>query len=145
MAIELGRIKTKDLPENDYKILGISTRRLSESNGIFAVNFTTIDQVKDNLYNLIMTKKGERLMQPEFGCDLWKVVFQPLVDSEIEGIVESAIISAAERWLPEIDIREIVIDTSDDLKEINSFGVEIAFSLKINPAIGGEIQINIKQ
>ena len=64
MAIELGKVNVVDLAENDYKVLGIWINKGSDSNGIFAVNFTTLTQAKDNLKNLILTRKGERLMQP---------------------------------------------------------------------------------
>ena len=78
MAIELGKVNVNDLTENDYKILGIGINKTSDSNGIFSVNYTTLTQAKDNLKNLILTKKGERIMNSEFGCDVWKVLFEPL-------------------------------------------------------------------
>ena len=31
----------------------------------FALNFTTVDQTKTNLMNLLLTQKGERFMQPK--------------------------------------------------------------------------------
>ena len=65
MAIELGRINVNDLAENDYKSLGIGFGRKSNSNGIFAVNYTTLTQAKDNLINLILTKKGEAAPETE--------------------------------------------------------------------------------
>ena len=37
--------------------------------GMWNKNYNTSAQVKDNLRNLILTMKGERVMQPEFGCD----------------------------------------------------------------------------
>ena len=60
MAIELGKINVADLAENDYKIVGIGINKTNDSNGIFAVNYTTLKQAKDNLTNLIMNRKGER-------------------------------------------------------------------------------------
>ena len=57
MAIELGKVNVTDLTDNNYKILGIGINRRSDSNGIFAVNYTTLTQAKDNLRNLILTKK----------------------------------------------------------------------------------------
>ena len=61
MAIELGKVNVTDLVENDYKVLGIGINTTSNSNGIFAVNYTTLTQAKSNLQNLILTRKGERL------------------------------------------------------------------------------------
>ena len=53
MAIELGRFNKSDITENNYKIVGIAINEKSDSNGAFSVNFTTIDQAKSNLKNLI--------------------------------------------------------------------------------------------
>ena len=84
MAIEYGKVKVVDLVENDYKVLGIGINKSSSTSGAFPVNYTTLMQAKDNLLNLIMTKKGERVGQPEFGCDIWKIIFEPIVEGEID-------------------------------------------------------------
>jgi hypothetical protein len=49
MAIELGKYNVTDIKENDYKVLGVSVNETSNSNGAFAVNFTSINQAKSNL------------------------------------------------------------------------------------------------
>ena len=36
---------------------------------------TVLEQAKSNLRNLLLTTKGERKMQPEFGCNLIDVLF----------------------------------------------------------------------
>ena len=88
MGIELGKINVTDLKENDYKVLGIGINKSSNQGGMFAVNYTTLTQAKDNITNLLMTKKGERLGQPEFGCDIWRVLFEPIVDGEIDDNID---------------------------------------------------------
>lgn len=143
MAIEYGKVKVVDLVENDYKVLGIGINKSSSTNGAFSVNYTTLMQAKDNLLNLIMTKKGERVGQPEFGCDIWKIIFEPIVDGEIDLKVEAAIVSAVNAWLPYIQIDEIVIDYSDENKDSNKFGMELSFSLTSNPNLGESVKINI--
>jgi phage baseplate assembly protein W len=95
MAIELGKVNVTDLTENDYKVLGIGINKASNSAGIFSVNYTTLSQAKDSLQNLILTRKGERLMQPEFGCDVWKLLFEPLVAGNIESSIETSITSGS--------------------------------------------------
>ena len=99
MAIELGKVNVTDLVDNNYKVLGIGINRSSDSNGVFAVNYTTLSQAKDNLINLILTKKGERLMQPNYGCDVWKALFEPLDGNVIETYIENSIIEAVSIWL----------------------------------------------
>ncbi len=143
MAIELGKFNVNDLTQNDYKVLGIGINKKSDSNGIFAVNYTTISQARENLKNLILTKKGERVMQPEFGCDIWELLFEPIVDDVISSQIESSILNAVEIWLPYINIDKIIFDYDENDIDSNKINVDIKFSLKSNPTITESININI--
>lgn len=144
MAIEIGRINTKDLIQNNYKIIGIGINKKSNTNGIFSTNFTTIDQAKSNLINLIMTKKGERLMMPDFGCDIWNVLFEPIIDGSIKDKIENTILDAANSWMPEIEISDIQVNTDNDLIDGNRIEISIGFSMAINPNITDTVQIILK-
>lgn len=143
MAIEIGKVKVDDLVENEYKVLGIGINQSSDSNGIFSINFTTLQQAKSNLKNLILTKKGERLMQPDFGCDIWKVLFEPI--DNIEVSIENAIINAVSIWLPYLNINEIIFDYDDNDIDMNRVSLDIKFSLVSNPALSESIQINVEK
>jgi phage baseplate assembly protein W len=144
MALELGKYNVSDLKENDYKVLGISINETSNSNGAFAVNFTTINQAKSNIQNLILTKKGERLMQPEFGCDIWKILFEPIIEGNIESKIEETILDAVNTWLPYINIDTILFDYDDNDIDTNKIALEIQFSLKSNSSVGSSVTIDIK-
>jgi phage baseplate assembly protein W len=143
MAIELGRVNVADLVENDYKVLGIGINKSSDSNGIFSVNFTTLNQAKDNLKNLILTRKGERLMQPEFGCDVWKVLFEPLDGEAVERVIENSIVEAVSIWLPYLNIDTIVFDYDENDIDNHRIILDIKFSLVSNPNLSETIQINV--
>ena len=143
MAIELGRINVTDLTENNYKVIGIGINRNSDSNGIFAVNYTTLNQAKDSLINLIMTKKGERTMQPEFGCDIWNLLFEPIIEETISIQIENSIINAVEIWLPYLNIDNIIFDYDENDIDSNKINVEVKFSLKSNPSLSESINVNI--
>ena len=141
MAIELGKVNVTDLTDNNYKILGIGINRRSDSNGIFAVNYTTLTQAKDNLRNLILTKKGERLMQPDFGCDIHNILFEQMVD--IENTIEFSITDAVSKWLPYLNINEIIFDFDDNDIDNNRISLDIKFSLVSNPNLLESVQINV--
>lgn len=65
---------------------------------------------QQDLLNEIYTRKGERLMNPNFGCVVWDLLFDPLtenVDDEIERDLNS-IVEKDPRWSNEgIKIREL--------------------------------------
>ena len=142
MAIELGRVKVDDLVENDYKVLGIGVNKRSNSNGIFASNYTTLTQAKDNLQNLILTKKGERTMQPDFGCDVWLVLFEQISDN-IEQRIENSIVDAVSIWLPYLNIDTIIFDYDENDIDNHKIALDIKFSLISNPNLGESVQINV--
>lgn len=144
MAIELGKYNVTDIKENDYKVLGVSINETSTSNGAFAVNFTSINQAKSNLQNLILTRKGERLMQPEFGCDIWKIIFEPIVEGDIESKIEQSILDAVNTWLPYLNIDTILFDYDENDIDSNRLQLEIQFSLKSNSNVGASVIIDIK-
>ena len=145
MAIELGKVKVNDLTQNDYKILGIGINKSSDKGGVFAVNYTTLNQAKDNIKNLILTRKGERLMQPDFGCDVWKVLFEPMDGSIIENQIENYILDAVETWLPYLTITNIIFDYDDNDIDLNRIILEIKFALTSNPNLTETITINVNK
>ena len=143
MAIELGKVNVTDLTENDYKILGIGINKSSDKGGIFAVNYTTLTQAKDNLKNLILTRKGERIMNPTFGCDIWKVLFEQIDGGIIENKIESTILDAVSNWLPYLNIDEIIFDYDNNDIDNNRINLELKFSLISNPNLGESVTINV--
>jgi phage baseplate assembly protein W len=145
MAIELGRVSTKDLADNSYKSLGIGINRRSDSNGIFATNYTTIRQTRDNLINLIMTRKGERVMQPDFGCDIHRLIFEPIYGEDIKDRVIDSIEDAVAMWMPFVSIDNVEFPFDDADIDNNKINVSIKFSLRINQNIKETIQITINQ
>ena len=145
MAIELGKINVTDLKQNNYKVLGIGINTSSNKNGVFATNYTTLSQAKNNLLNLIMTKKGERVMQPEFGCDIWKLLFEPIIRDDIDSKIEFTINDAVKKWLSYLNIDEIVFDYDDASIDKHTISLDIKFSLISNPNMTESLSIEIKQ
>ena len=143
MAINLGNVKVADLWENAHKALGIGINRSSDTAGPFPVNYATIKQAKDNLVNLLLTKKGERLHQPDFGCDIWKVLFEPIIDGTIDTEIERTIIEAVSIWLPYLTVEELVVDYSDVDIDNHNVNIEIVFSLADNRNITDSVTINV--
>ena len=82
------------------------------------MNYATVDQAKANLVNLLLTSKGERVMQPTFGCDIQKVVFETMTD-DIDETIKTVISEAIATWLPYIFINQLTIDLNYDANKLN--------------------------
>lgn len=77
--------------------------------GVFKSTSTTAEQIKYNLINLLLTSKGERLFDPNFGCDLKKLIFDPMSSNDV---VEQMIIPQIDTYLNSIELTNINVDTS---------------------------------
>ena len=65
MAYVVGRKVVKDTKEFDAFAYGITSPLKRGNTGFFEQAFTSFEQAKSNLKNLLSTAKGERLMQPK--------------------------------------------------------------------------------
>ena len=74
---------------------------------------------------------------------IWKILFEQIVDGEIDYEVERVISEAVNIWLPYLEINEIIVDYNDEYKDANKFGVEINFSLKSNRNLSESVTINV--
>jgi phage baseplate assembly protein W len=127
MAIELQKkMVVDDIEYNDYAI-GI-TLPIQIKNTAFNQSFTSIEQIKSNLINLLSTRKGERILQPNFGCDLHSILFNNITDT-LETDIEGTIDEAIEQWLPMVTVEEVLVDRSDMNIDRNYVGVSIKFSV----------------
>jgi len=96
--------------------------------GPFNSTYSTADQIKSNLINLLLTNKGERLYNPEFGADLSKALFEMEVEDTYFYIQELININV-EYFIPEIKITEIQYTPNEDY---NSVSITVKYKLKIS-------------
>lgn len=107
------------------------------SDKLFINNFSTKEQIKSNLINLLLTNKGERIMNPEFGADLKLIIFEAIADEEFD-IIKDLITTSVNIYIPEITLTNIKVDPNPDYNIVN---VGITYQIKIS---GTADQINIQ-
>lgn len=108
-------IRRVNRESNDYGYVGIkfpmNSRDPKIDLGIFNRSISTEDQSVSNFINLLLTKPGERYMQPGFGVGLQLYLFEQNV-LEFQELLEVAIVNQSSIWLPYIDIKNISINGS---------------------------------
>ena len=130
MAIVLGSKLVKDTEKyNDYAI-GI-TLPIQIGNTAFNQSFTTIEQTKSNIKNLLLTKKYERLMQPNLGSGMQELLFE-INDEDLAEKIEIAINNSMETWLPFVVIEDISIEQTNELKDTNQLNVSLKVRIENN-------------
>ena len=83
------------------------------SAGVFGLSYTTEAQAISNLKNLILTSKGERVMQPDFGCMLDGIIFEPNTDVIVRKI-QDGLEEDIKFWLPYIIVDNIHVNRTPD-------------------------------
>jgi len=125
--------------------VGVKLPLGNSQRGMFDQSYTTLEQASSNIKNLLLTMKGERPLQPTFGSDLFKSIFEPMVDDgEIEEKCKTAIEEALDEWLPYIHIEELTFTSTDEEKNNNKFKIAMIFSIKSDPKRFDELTFTIQ-
>jgi len=102
-----------------------------EYNTIFNMSNLTEEQSVSNYINLLMTRKGERYMQPDFGVGLMNYVFEQNTE-EVLAFLEAEIETQAAMWLPYIYNEAIDVVNEPKTADLNEgHGIGIAISFKV--------------
>lgn len=126
MAYESNKKIVIDTEEFNNFAVGITLPIQRGSDGYFAQSFKTFDQVRSNLKNLLLTKRGERILQPEFGSGLHDLLFNPATE-KFEEDLENTINDAIAKWLPYVIVEDINIDISKEQTDNNQAKVSLKF------------------
>ena len=126
MAYELNQKIVIDTEEFNNYAVGITLPIQRGNDGYFAQSFRTFDQVRSNLKNLLLTKKGERILQPEFGSGLHDLLFNPATE-KFEEDLETTINDSVAKWLPYIIVEDINVDISKEQSDNNQAKVSLKF------------------
>ena len=115
------KINPVDLPENEEVAVGIVFP--FNNSGVFFQSYTTKEQVKSNLINLLLTDRGERVNELEFGVGIRRLIFEQDVDrSQLTARIEAGI----EQYIPEIELMNLEIK-----KDPNSHILNIVISYRL--------------
>jgi phage baseplate assembly protein W len=118
------RVNPLDLQKNI--VIGVSLP--FNAPGVFNKTYSTKEQIKSNLINLLLTDKGERIMNPEFGADLRRSLFDNITTTSID-LLRVKIIDAIDIFIPEVELENVDIESNIDNNTLN---VTINYRLRIS-------------
>ena len=120
-----------EINNNEDKFVGIGFPLGFNVEGrLFNQTKTVLDQAKSNLRNLLLTTPGERVGQPDFGCNLIDVLFDQNI-VEISNRVDEIIRESVSQQLPYILINDIFVSSAVD--DSNQWNIQIEFSVTLDP------------
>ena len=123
------------------KYIGITLPITNGNTGMFAQSTSTIQQIKSNYKNLILTKKGERLMQPDFGTDLHRILFENITEDTLDN-ARLTVVQATERWMPFLEIIKFELQNpvNGNPHRIN---INVTYRFRNNPTVTDSITVSV--
>jgi len=103
------RVNPLDLQKN----IAIGVSLPFNGPGVFKSTYTTKDQIKSNLVNLLLTDTGERIMNPNFGTNLKRFLFEGITDSNLETLKDN-ILNSILSYISEITVTNIILVPNTD-------------------------------
>lgn len=81
----------------------------------FFLDLTTTDNqaIKSDLMHLILTRKGQRLYNPDFGTNILRFIFEPN-DNLTFSEIKQEITDVVKKYLPNLQINEISVTESTE-------------------------------
>jgi len=118
------RVNPLDLQKN----IAIGVSLPFNGPGVFNSTFTTKDQIKSNLVNLLLTDVGERVMNPSFGCNLKRFLFEGITN-ENSNLIANSVANSIAIFIPEITVTDISVVPNTDY---NTIDVNVDYILNIS-------------
>ena len=120
----------------------------SANRGFFQGNQTTIHAVREDIKTLLMTAKGERVMNKNMGTDipiLAGQLFEPIRQTELLEKIRLEINNAIETYLPFISLQNIDLVTSeqDPNLTVNQVRVSMAYIIKDQQAMADRMTFTV--
>jgi len=70
-----------------------------------------VEDIEQSLTLLLSTRPGERVMRPDYGCNLEDMLFEP-VSTSLITYIKDLISKAVLYYEPRVDLQEVVIHTN---------------------------------
>jgi phage baseplate assembly protein W len=85
------------------------------------------DSVRQAIFLLLSTIPGERVMRPDYGCDLYKLIFAPN-DQTTAGLAIHYVKQAIERWEKRVEI--LYLDAYNDRQNQEKLNIVMEYRLR---------------
>lgn len=86
---------------------------VNQSNPFISERVNDEDSVQQALYNLLRTRKGERVFHPEYGMDIEYLLFE-LITDDVSLELEVRTKQAITKWEPRVQILSISVTPDPD-------------------------------
>jgi phage baseplate assembly protein W len=82
------------------------------------------EDIKEAIWIILSTSKGERVMRHDFGCGIYDFVFAPINTATI-GMIEASVREALTLWEPRIELENVSVDNVEEGKLLISIDYRV--------------------
>jgi phage baseplate assembly protein W len=111
---QITRIDPLDLQKN----IAIGVSLPFNGPGVFNKTYSTKAQIKSNVVNLLLTNRGERIMNPNFGADIKDLLFEGMTDN-LKTVIADRISTSFTTYIPQARIDNVDVIFSEDTNTVN--------------------------
>ena len=110
----------KKIEDNVKEVfLDISMQSKQQGNKCTIDKLVNVNAIRNSLDNIFSWTPGERILNPEFGTNLRKLLYEGITDFNVEQIV-AEIKHAVAQWEPRVQVENIVdVSTIEDHENNN--------------------------
>jgi phage baseplate assembly protein W len=92
---------------------------------VFTQTYSTSDQIKSDIINFILTTKGERVLNPNFGSTIKQQLFETLTSTSTNNL-SNLLTDELKTNFPSVQINEIKVNPQYDT---NSVSITVNYSI----------------
>jgi uncharacterized protein len=85
------------------------------------------DEIDASIRMILSTAPGERVMRPDFGCEIWDLVFAPMEPNTF-GMMEYAVRRSLMQWEPRAELKDVRVCPAAD--EDGMVDIRIDYAIK---------------
>ena len=123
------RVDPRDLNKNT----AIGVKIPFNAPGVFYSTFSTKEQIRYNIVNLVLTSKGERVENPNFGTSVRSQLFQQIDPSTFSDL-ELGLVEDIQTYIPNVRVTNVQFSQTGEYND-NTLLVSITYAILISNEI----------
>ena len=108
--------------------LDISMQSKQQGNKCTIDKLVNVNAIRNSLDNIFSWTPGERILNPEFGTNLRKLLYEGITDFNVEQIV-AEIKHAVAQWEPRVQVANIVDVSTVEDHENNTVHLKVIYTI----------------
>lgn len=143
---EISNESSYSVKSKNTKIYGLKFPFGKIEDGNFLKKGSGLDLIKSNLKQLLLTRRGERVMLPNFGTNLYKYLMEPL-DQALLSQIRREISQSIYKYAPYVNILLLQVFPLENATGSNgghALLIKLVCSLKENEELNFEVNVEIR-